>query len=337
MPSWIGNMSFLLAAILLPVVVVVSADGVVELDDAFVDLVIQSMELAAAVQTKDPDIMVEGAILYGGGSDAALFAKINNLCFAVFDGTELTSVADWLYNLDPAFSDFCNDITGQCCKVRNGFRRAYVEPNYRDALEKDVRDCVLGGGDAVVVGASQGGAIAPIAAIALADVEPTLITFGGPGSISGDCPPLDMEKFHRFVNTVVAGNDLDYDPIPALNWFTDHQGQLYLMGDDTQNMVHYGNGKGPNGLIYGYEYDAHLFGSYLKRVRTFRDMGPIGTLGWAEGFACNEHEECIDRCVNGKCRGGLQSGESCNPRQSFECLSDQCRNKWSRPWDFRCV
>jgi hypothetical protein len=93
------------------------------------------------------------------------------------------------------------------------------------------------------VGHSAGGAIAAVAAVAMDDTKPTIITFGDPGSIIGSCSPVNAGKYYRFANTIKdTQGTLDYDPIPYYNWSADQRGKLFIMGDDANNVVYYGDG-----------------------------------------------------------------------------------------------
>ncbi len=155
-------------------------------------------------------------------------------CLLVFDSTHSgeDGLADWYVNFDPSNTDICAP-DGTRCRTRSGFKRAY-DTSYRQVLDQQVRDCYSDGANkVVVVGHSQGGGIAPVGAVALADTDPTLVLFGAPGSINDDCPPLSREKYHRWLNTYVGSDGkVSHDPVANLNWRSEQYGHMYLMGND---------------------------------------------------------------------------------------------------------
>jgi hypothetical protein len=180
----------------------------------------------------------------------------------------------------------------------------------------------------VLVGHSQGAAIAAVAAVALDDTNPTIITFGDPGSIIGSCSPIDVEKYYRFANTVEdAQGTLDYDPVPYYNGLADQRGKLFIMGDDPNNVVYFGDGNGPNIFQFGYQFKAHSSSRYVSRLQSYRDKSVIGTDGWVDGFACNVDKECIANCVDQRCGQGLGgNGAVCNYDRN--CASGRCEGLW---------
>lgn len=201
----------------------------VVLDDELVDLTLRTMHLASELQFSDAP-SISGGLVFIDEPDAAIFVQEDNYCFGIFRGTT-PNIADWIQNLDPFTGQVCS-TEGQCCKTRRGFQRAYNLPDYKDDLEENLRSCKANCPDCEVVlaGHSQGGAIASIAAVAMDDLDPTVIAFGQPGSIIGDCAPINVDKYYRFVNTLLDGNRVHYDPVPYLNFNTDHRGHLFIMG-----------------------------------------------------------------------------------------------------------
>jgi hypothetical protein len=325
------------------------------------------MELAAAVQTQEPNA-VTGSNFYIDGPNAALFVREGNYCFMVFDSTKPTG-EDWWQNLDPSSDEICSS-SGDCCEARAGFVRAYTSPNYKDTLEADVRLCMdtCPQCEAVFVGHSQGGAVAAVAAVAMEGINPTIITFGQPASIDGSCTPINVDKYYRFVNTVEDGQGtLDYDPVSYFSFSADQMGNLFIMGDDNENVVYYGDGNGPNLVGFGSQINAHRNGDYFSRLQSYQDKGEIGTSGWRAGFSCNVNEECMDMsCVDGRCHRG-EDGDPCNRdndcdsgrcegytsyvwsgtceakldvgagcNENSDCTTNTCSNTWMQPWSFKC-
>ena len=204
------------------------------LDEEFMDLSLRVAQLSKSLNFMEE---VAGSSLYVDEPDAALFLKEGKYCFAIFRGTK-PNLADWMQNLDPFTGEVCSP-SGFCCKTRNGFQRAYNLPDYKYNLEDDVRLCKANCPECEVVfsGHSQGGAIATVAAVAMDDLDPTIITFGQPGTIVGECPSINVEKYYRFANTAADTllGGLDYDPVPYLNGNTDQMGHLFVMS--TNNCV----------------------------------------------------------------------------------------------------
>lgn len=167
------------------------------LDYDVLDLSLRVMKLAAELNLSD-DPYVPGGIVYIDEPDAAIFLQEDKYCFAIFRGTT-PNVADWLQNLDPFNAEVCS-TTGQCCRTRRGFQRAYELPDFKDSLEDNIRQCKNNCPECEVVfgGHSQGGAIATVAAIAMDDLDPTIIACGQPGTIVGDCSAINVDKYYRF-------------------------------------------------------------------------------------------------------------------------------------------
>ena len=303
------------------------------LENDMINLSVRAMELAIAIQTQDPNA-VAGSNFYLDGDNAALFVKEGDFCFVAFDSTKPT-VGDWWQNLDPSESTIVSS-SGQSCKARAGYVRAYTSPNYKDALENDLRSCLdeCSNCEAVLVGHSQGAGIAAVARVALDDTKSRfrLITFGDPGSITGRCSSIDIGEYYRFVNTALdAQGALVYDPVPSFNWIADHRGKLFIMGNDEDNVVYYGDGDGdgPDILKFGYQFEAHQSSKYLNRLRFYQGKGGIGTNGWDVDFACNVDRECIDNCVNQRCQQGLGGGDGAACNDDSDCESQRCEGLWS--------
>lgn len=308
----------------------------VTLDATLMNVCLRALELSAALLEDVEDIpSVSGANIYIDEPDAALFVREGNYCFAVFRGTT-ANFLDWMENLDLFTGTICSPAE-ECCQARHGFVLAYTSPNYKDELEEDVRSCVDECPDCEVVftGKSQGGAIAAVAAVAMEDVDPTIITFGQPGSINGLCSPINVDKYYRFVNTIVdGGEELDYDPVPYLNFDSDQMGHLFIMGNDDQNVVYYGNGYGPTISNFRWLEGAHMTQGYVNRLFSYQTKVPLGTNGWDVGFLCSADEECIGHCVDKHCYQGLD-GDPCN--YDSDCDSGRCEGFGSRLWSGECT
>jgi len=269
------------------------------LDDEMVELSLLAARLCKAMGSQVLSSF-PGAMLYIDGPYTALFYENDDYCFLAIDTTTRTDLRDWWNNADPTTEKICpSDGNGKCCKARAGFQRSYAAPDYRDALDQEVIDCHKGGKEVVITGHSAGGAVAAVAAVGLYMTDPTIITFGQPASLVGDCPVVNTDKYYRFANTKVnKGNNLDYDPVPAITLTVGSTqiGKLFIMGDDTDNVVRYGNENTPSIISWGHDVDAHYLTEYLDRLTSYQGKD-LGTDGWATGFSCNIDEEC----KSGKC------------------------------------
>lgn len=156
---------------------------------------------------------------YSKEPDQALTAQTKDgYCFVAFRGTSLTW-DDWKQNLEIGNEDICVDLAGtqKCCTSRKGFYDAY-DTVYRAQVEQAVRNCAKTCDDlnecVVITGHSQGGAIAAVAALFLADLNPYIITFGQPATIDSPCDLIPSARMYRFVNTKVTDTiGIAYDPV----------------------------------------------------------------------------------------------------------------------------
>lgn len=296
------------------------------LDNELVDLSIRCMELAYQVQLHQ-DNTVENSYFREDGPHAAMFVQQDEYCFLVFDSTHSAEygIEDWYVNFDPSNSDICAP-DGTCCRARSGFIRAY-DTSYRQELDEKVRDCYNGGeNEVVIVGHSQGGGIAPVGAVGLADTDPTVILFGAPGSINDDCfSLLDHDKYHRWINTYLDDDGkVAHDQVANLNWRSEQYGHMYLMGDDPNNIVHYRHGEYPTYTHFAHQaHQRHWYEEKFAAFETTRNSGEsIGMDGWAVTFPCNRDSECIDSCIDGTCQEAGDVGGWCNGDD--DCLSKRC-------------
>lgn len=279
------------------------------LDAEMVALSLLAMKLCLVIESQDLTGYEEGSTLFVDGSDAVLFYENEEYCFLACDTTSRYDIQDWMKNLDLGVSQIdYGDQPGEFCRTRNGYRRAYEEPSYRAALEQEVIDCHSRGKQVVLTGHSKGGATASVAGVALSHTDPYIITFGQPPSIVGDCPVVNPDKYYRFENTIInrgLGKHIDYDPVPQMKAQANHIGTVFILGEDTNNVVEYGDGAtSPSIIKWGLDVDAHFSGGYIKRLESYqgKDLG----YGWDTGFLCNLNEEC----KSGTCKGGWWFGTS---------------------------
>jgi pimeloyl-ACP methyl ester carboxylesterase len=181
--------------------------------------------------------------------DQALTAKtVDGYCYIAFRGTSLT-FEDWSQNLEIGSIEVCN--TGKshgdkpsCCTSRVGFYGAY-NTKYRADVEAYVRDCAKSCPNkdecVILTGHSQGGAIAAVAALVLADLNPTVITFGQPSTVNAPCDLLTSDRIYRFVNTKLSDVGIAYDPVPmAPGLGADHFGNMVILSDDRTGVAFIG-------------------------------------------------------------------------------------------------
>lgn len=170
---------------------------------------------------------------YDAEPDQALVAQRDGYCFGAFRGTTLTWI-DWQQNFDPHSHDIC-DNTG-CCKTRKGFYDAYMtdyRQDFEDAIRACAKECDNADECVVLTGHSQGGAIAAVAALFLADLNPYVFTFGQPTTIDAPCDKVTSARWFRFVNTKESDLvGISYDPVPFVSGLgADSFGHMILLSN----------------------------------------------------------------------------------------------------------
>ena len=195
------------------------------LSKRIMDLVVTSAKLSkSAYAEEEPSDSVNAEYsdlrFFNEEPDQALTAKTKDgYCFVSFRGTSMTW-EDWKQNLDMGTKDICVNIDAgveKCCTSRRGFYQAY-NTGYATEVEKAVRDCAKTCDNkdecVVITGHSQGGAIAEVAALYLADLNPVIITFGQPLTLDAPCNIITSERIYRFVNTKETESlGIAYDPV----------------------------------------------------------------------------------------------------------------------------
>ena len=273
-----------------------------------IKLSLLAMDLCIAVESQELGDFADNSILHIDGSDAALVYESNDYCFLACDTTTRYDMNDWMKNLDLTVSSISYGTAGESCQTRNGYRRAYQDPFYTSDLEQEIRDCHSRGKQVVLTGHSMGGATCSVAAVPLHDTNPIIITFGQPPAIVGDCPVINADQYFRFENTILNRGftrHVDYDPVPQLKAQANHIGTVFILGEDTNNVVEYGDGTSPSIVKWGVDVEAHFSRSYRARLESYQGKS-IGTDGWATGSWCNINDEC----KSGRCKGGWWIGTS---------------------------
>lgn len=172
------------------------------------------------------------------------------------------------------------------------------------ALRECAKDCVNKDECVVLTGHSQGGAIAAVAGVYLADLNPYVITFGQPPTINAPCPLITSDRWYRYVNTKKVESGLvgiAYDPVPFSPGIgADSWGHMILLSDDTSGVAYIGldiqDHFGPLN-VKGFEahFMVHHNGSsypgYLDRIEAIMSAYangtyPVVTTGYIAGSLC---------------------------------------------------
>ena len=306
------------------------------LDEPIMNLALEAAKLSNYTYETDPSTLhFLSTTFFTDEPDQALVRQHNGYCFAAFRGTTLTW-NDWKQNFDPRKLEVCAEKRASfgCCTTRWGFFDAY-NTTYRADLERAIRTCAeqtcQDPNECVVfTGHSQGGAVAAVAALVLADLNPYVFTFGQPVTIDAPCPMVPSDRWYRFINSKSTHTvGITYDPIsfvPGLG--ADSFGHMMLLGEDSSSLAYIGQDAqdffGPLDVLA----EAHsMVGTaehpgYLKRVQGLlktKKAFPIKVDGYADGSLCSEHKECqshkcerdvafasFNRCIGTNCTSDLE-------------------------------
>ena len=199
----------------------------------------------------------------------------------------------------------------RCCTTRRGYDMAY-KTDYRDAFEAEIRECAANCKNkdecVVLTGHSQGGAIAALSSVYLADLNPYVVTFGQPYTVDAPCDQISSERFYRFINTKFGyGIGISYDPIPFMpGRGADAFGHMIILSDDDGSVAYMGlDCQDTFGPLNVNGFEAHsMVGTeahpgYLDRVNKLVEKGsfPVATYGYKAESPCSEDREC----ETGKC------------------------------------
>jgi pimeloyl-ACP methyl ester carboxylesterase len=324
-----------------------SVTGDLVLNEKIMKLSKTAAELSALAYEEDPPSEAyDNFGFFDDEPDQALVAKKSGYCFAAFRGTTLTA-EDWGQNFKLGTEEVCQGPEGdeQCCSTRTGFYQAY-NTAYTNDMEASIRacakDCLNPDECVVLTGHSQGGAIAAVAALYLADLNPYVITFGQPPTVDQPCPLITSERYYRYVNSKdsVAGrvHGVSYDPIPfSPGLGADSFGHMILLSSDSSGVAYIGLDAqdffGPLDL----KAEAHsMMGvedappGYLDRIKTIMHAYshsktyPVRTSGYVPGTLCSEGKEC----ESGKCEKDTMFaysrcvGVEC--KENNDCDSNRC-------------
>ena len=302
---------------------------------------------ACALETKPEGIdewyLFKGTSLY---PDQGIIAKDDDEnVYAAFRGTlppfegkPVEEFFDWVSNLIPGTQHVCGPCG--CCKGRIAwvysahFTAHMYDTNnsfYRfgERLRKLAYTCGSDGKQlchVILTGHSQGGALATIAAVVFADLDPTVITFGGPQGLLAPCRFINEERVFRFINIMVVIETEKKGTIHRYNlrhdWGAflpgaDHFGHAILLSDQLNAVTTYQEISLADTWIkkdnYDFELCAHALKEnactgpdveghgYIERVDRLRESYKDGTLtstmGWPEGAYCSLDGECHDNLI----------------------------------------
>lgn len=269
--------------------------------------------------------------------DKAIVVGADGYCFAAFRGTT-NNVEDVKQNVVLGFNSACNsteeDESNTCCNVRKGFDQAY-NASFRADLEDAIVECVNvyescedETSCVVFTGYSQGAAIAIVAALYLAKLNPYVISFGQPPTLQeGVCSLAKSDRWYRFVNTyndVLGLGHMGYDivamsgSLPRTGARATQVGHMILFPTDNSTGIAYLGLDPTNWDLGPPSYQAHdmieSFGEmdeyhpgYLDHINFLLNTGgsfPIALTGFVDGSLCTEDREC----ESGNCHRKLSLG-----------------------------
>ena len=228
-----------------------------------------------------------------------------------------------------------------------------MEPAYKDELEADIRECAKTCDNkdecVVLTGHSQGGAVAAVAGVVFAALNPYVITFGQPSAVFEPCERISSDRWYRWVNTKDSKAltfGISYDPVPFVPALGAVQfGHMILISGDDSGVAYIGldsqeyfSPLNVNGVEAHSMFGTEEFPGYGDRINkimeVYNDTGmyPIRNNGYIAGSFCTEDIECESqkcaaetsfswkRCVGEECA----SDSDCD---SGRCDSGMCTPK----------
>lgn len=285
----------------------------------FMKPLVENLELQGHTQTYDVTKMKvftdpEGLTSVGGDDYAALY-KLDDVCYIAWRGTDMDdSMWDAIQNVAFLGEDFVGPQG--TCNVMSASKNSYDMGSATDAMLMDVRSCVSScttACDLVITGHSQGGGAAMVGAVALADLDPYMITFGQPSTYrNGICGAVDHSRTYRFVNTEIASADsivnggsawawedgLYYDRVARL--FMDCKfGQYIILPEEPSKLIMYQHGDRDISYLAPKSVGkAHLQSEYVRKLRAIVEAREVsvGLNLWSSGTPCYFDRECQNSC-----------------------------------------
>jgi len=226
------------------------------------------------------------------------------------------SDSNWDMIQNAAF--FGEDFVGPrgTCNVMSGMKAAYEMGSATDAMLMDVRSCVSSctiACDLVVTGHSQGGGAATVGAVALADLDPYMITFGQPSTYrDGICEAVDHSRAYRFSNTEIASagsivnggslweweDGLYYDRVSRF-FMECAFGQYIILSENPSELIMYPHGdRDINYIAPKSAGVAHYMTEYMRKLRAIVNANEVsvGLNLWSSGTPCYFDRECQNSC-----------------------------------------
>lgn len=195
----------------------------------------------------------------------------------------------------------------------------------------------------------QGGAIAAVAAVYLAELNPYTITFGQPPTLEQPCDTITSERYYRFVNTKDSESlvGISYDPVPfAPGLGTDAFGHMILLSSDDSGVAYIGLDAQDKFGPLNVKAEAHSMlmapdntttdphPGYLDRVRAIRKTYekehneelnyPIRTSGYKAGTLCSEDQECETGTCEKEVRLSYSRCVGIECKHNLDCATNRC-------------
>lgn len=276
-------------------------------------------------------------------NDAAIIAKVDQTCYAVFRGTVEYNDADVAQNFVPGY----RRVPDTDCYVRRGYYDAYFT-SYKEEFETELRHCVDscqgedGTGEpcqVILSGASQGAANSIVASIALfEEYDPYVLSFAlprvflptSPFDDDLECKSVNRERQYHFLLTDSLLKV--YDPVPYYPaYFTKYEGREILFdgegnfndqGLSTSENDKYHQKRSPSSIVIHTRWNY-----YVKAKQAYENAClPIPVRGWRDGHWCSDDYNCqsTSYCARKSklCSPRAAAGQPCD--SDGACLSGSC-------------
>lgn len=239
----------------------------------------------------------EDTSVFENALDKAVLQYESGVCYVSFKGSGS------LDSIQSAPSLFPRQVCGAagCCNINRNTAGAYFT-SYVDELEVEVEEChsrCADGCPLVLTGYSQGGSIATIAAIALSQYNPILITYAQHPVAWRGCDVLDnMETYLRFTGICEVGGQPMYDSIPFFGnpFLTRHAGTKIMLGRGGAATV----AQNGDRFFFPIGQQCHTFEPFNYAISNLLEAGPLD--GYTDGATCSQNIECQSKvCSSRRC------------------------------------
>jgi len=304
------------------------------------------------------------------GVDDGAFINDKGQCFVAFQSSKAL-FNDFMQNLNLSEDTLCNN-DNQCCTFRGGFVNGWTT-QWKDNMISDVKDCVASCTKdpcLVIAGHNQGGSIATVASLQLADYTPSyeVITFGAlpPLTVHPDecSPQMDFTAHYRFGKSVYKGSPvggvsglvfdkgafLGPDPIPGRSSYS--VGKFFILStEDTSNVAYAGintekvlnpwdHYPAPFGNAFHLWNENHITPGYFQLMKKMKVQNlPVGMDGFSDGMHCGKHSYGPLLCISERCdRATSELHRTCKSKlendeacnSDLDCLSNRCTAGFNR-------